>query len=140
VIVSGSEIRLKQIIVNLLDNAIKYTCNGKRITLIVQSHEGKAIVGVSDEGIGIPADSLPHVTERFYRANKARSRDTSGGGLGLSIVEAISRAHAGELHIESQEGVGTNIRFEMPLAHASLLSSGSETPTLSPIEMPNAHS
>jgi two-component system, OmpR family, sensor kinase len=110
--------RIKQVLVNLLDNAIKYTPNGGKITISVSKPPtaGLAILEISDTGIGIPAASLPHVFERFYRSDKARTRESGGAGLGLSIVKAISKAHGGTVTIESAEGGGTRVRLALPLS------------------------
>ena len=110
--------RMKQVLVNLLDNAIKYTPNGGEIAIRVSTESAArlAILEVSDTGIGIPADSLPYVFDRFYRSDKARTRGSGGAGLGLSIVKAISKAHGGIVTIESLEGTGTKVRLELPLS------------------------
>jgi two-component system OmpR family sensor kinase len=117
VVVWGDKSRLKQVIVNLLDNAIKYTRPGGKIELRVSAGEGKGVLEVADNGIGIPAEALPHVFERFYRADKARSRELGGAGLGLSIVKSICVAHGGSVRVESQEGNGTRLIVELPLAN-----------------------
>jgi heavy metal sensor kinase len=115
VCVEGDKTRLQQVIVNLIDNAIKYTHEGGRVEVSVGREETVAVLEVSDNGPGIPADCLPHVFERFYRADKARSRASGGAGLGLSIVKAICAAHAAEVTVSSQPGQGTCFRVELPL-------------------------
>jgi heavy metal sensor kinase len=116
VFVMGDAARLKQIIVNLLDNAIKYTLAGGALSIAVRAESNKAILHVQDNGIGIPAEALPHLFERFYRADKVRSRGTQGAGLGLSIIRAICQAHGGTIRIQSVEGAGTAVTVELPLA------------------------
>jgi heavy metal sensor kinase len=113
--VLGDETRLRQVVVNLLDNAIKYTRDGGHIEFLAGRRGNRAWLQVSDDGIGIPADALPHVFERFYRADKARSRASGGAGLGLSIVKAICSAHSGEISVVSTEGRGTTFTVEFPL-------------------------
>jgi signal transduction histidine kinase len=105
-------------VVNLLDNAIKYTPEGGNILLKVSAAHHKAVLEVTDNGTGIPAKDLPHVFERFYRTDKARSRDMGGAGLGLSIVRSIVLAHGGSVNIQSVEGKGTICRVELPLAES----------------------
>jgi heavy metal sensor kinase len=113
--VLGDRVRLQQVIVNLLDNSIKYTQAGGLIEVRVSRERESAVLEVSDNGPGIPAHALPHVFERFYRADKARSRASGGAGLGLSIVKAICAAHNGEIKVSSQEGRGSSFRVELPL-------------------------
>jgi len=109
---------LKQVVVNLLDNAIKYTPSNGKVELLVERQGTKAVLEVRDTGIGIPASALPHICERFYRADKARSRHSGGAGLGLSIVKSICAAQGGKLSIFSSEGEGTRVRIEMAWAPA----------------------
>jgi heavy metal sensor kinase len=116
VAVVGNASLLKQVVVNLLDNAIKYTPQGGTVELLVESKGTRAVLEVRDTGIGIPAHALPHICERFYRADKARTRHSGGAGLGLSIVKSICAAQGGELSIFSNEGEGTRVRIEMPRA------------------------
>jgi len=116
VIVEGDEIRLKQIGVNLLDNAFKYTPEGGEINLRVWAESGLAILSVSDTGMGISESALPHIFDRFFRAEQARTSRTSGTGLGLSIVQSIVEAHGGRVRVESQEGLGARFQVELPLA------------------------
>ena len=116
VMVEGDCARLKQVVVNLLDNAIKYTPEGGKIRLRVRADAGRAVLAVEDNGPGIPVDALPHIFERFYRTDKARSRQMGGAGLGLSIVRAICTAHGGEVSVESREAVGSRFIVSLPLA------------------------
>jgi heavy metal sensor kinase len=113
--VVGDRVRLQQVIVNLVDNSIKYTPAGGMIEVRVGREGDSAVLEVSDNGLGIPAHALPHVFERFYRADKARFRAGGGAGLGLSIVKAICAAHSGEIRVSSQEGRGSSFRVELPL-------------------------
>lgn len=117
--VTGDPMRLKQIVVNLVDNAIKYTSTGGDVKVTVTTEENRAIVKVSDTGIGIPATALPFVFDRFYRTDKARSRESGGIGLGLSIVKAICSVHEGNASVESIEGEGTTFRVELPVLSLS---------------------
>jgi heavy metal sensor kinase len=113
--VTGDSMRLKQIVVNLADNAIKYTPDGGDVSVFVTTEQKKAILKVTDTGIGIPAASIPLIFNRFYRADQARSRESGGTGLGLSIVKAICDVHGGEAFVESIEGRGATFRIEFPL-------------------------
>lgn len=117
--VEGDRARIKQVVVNLLDNAIKYTPPGGSIQLNVRADKGKAVIEVIDTGIGIPAEALPHVFERFFRVDKARCRDAGGAGLGLAIVKSICAAHGGHVEVESAEGRGSRFTVELPLAQAA---------------------
>ena len=110
----GDETRIKQVLVNLVDNAMKYTAANGHVSVSIMEQESNAVLKVSDDGVGIPSESLPHVFERFYRAEKARSRGT-GFGLGLSLVQAVCRAHGGEVSIDSVEGQGTTVTVRLPL-------------------------
>jgi heavy metal sensor kinase len=116
VTVEGDPARLKQVIVNLLDNAIKYTPAGGRVRLSVRGEGGYAILEVADDGIGIPAEALPHVFKRFYRVDGSRSREQGGAGLGLAIVKSICSAHGAEVEVHSAPGSGSTFRVRQPLA------------------------
>jgi signal transduction histidine kinase len=122
--IAGDPMRLKQIAVNLVDNAIKYTPVGGNVSVSVHEEDMKAVFRVSDTGIGIPPAALPLVFDRFYRTDEARSRESGGTGLGLSIVKAICSAHGGAAYVESIEGKGSIFRVEFPLLNQSVLSSG----------------
>ena len=102
--------------VNLVDNAIKYTQEGGALNVRVGTSGNLAILEVSDNGAGIPADALPHLFERFYRVDRARSRQMGGAGLGLAILKSIVTAHGGQVRVESAEGRGSRFRVELPLA------------------------
>jgi heavy metal sensor kinase len=117
--VEGDRTRLQQVVANLIDNAIKYTQGGGTVEVGVRAEGGKAILEVSDNGAGIPAYAIPHVFERFYRVDKARSRSSGGTGLGLSIVKAICAAHSAEIGVSSTEGRGSCFRVEFPLVASS---------------------
>ena len=114
--VEADRARLKQVIVNLLDNAIKYTPAQGRIELAVRAEGAQAVLEVKDTGIGIPAEALPHVFQRFYRVDSARSRDPGGAGLGLAIVHSICSAHDALVEVRSEPGAGTIFRVRLPLA------------------------
>lgn len=116
VLLSGSQVRLKQVIVNLLDNAIKYTRGKGLIQLRVFPANGLAVLEVEDTGIGIPAAELPHIFERFYRVDKARSADAESAGLGLAIVKSICTAHGAEVAAQSTVGTGSCFRVSLPLS------------------------
>jgi two-component system phosphate regulon sensor histidine kinase PhoR len=107
--------RLVQILINLVDNAVKYTPAGGAVTVRARpTAEGRIEVSVSDTGIGIPRADLPRITERFYRVDKARSRELGGTGLGLAIVKHLVLAHGGDMAIDSEEGRGTTVRVLLP--------------------------
>jgi heavy metal sensor kinase len=114
--VEADPARLKQVVVNLLDNAVKYTPEGGSVIITVNSQNGRAVLEMEDTGLGISASDLPHIFERFYRADKARSRQMGGAGLGLSIVRSICTAHGGQVTVTSTEGSGSRFRIELPLA------------------------
>ncbi len=107
---------IKQVMRILVDNSVKYSPQEGRVYLRVSSWDGMARVTVQDEGMGIPAESLPHIFERFYRTDQSRDRKTGGTGLGLAIAKWIVDRHAGWLEVVSREGVGSRITFLLPLA------------------------
>jgi two-component system, OmpR family, phosphate regulon sensor histidine kinase PhoR len=94
--IEGDRIRLKQVVVNLVDNAIKYTPRGGSISVSTFPVNGTAVLEVADTGMGIPQEALPQVFNRFYRVDKARSRQQGGTGLGLAIVKSICTAYGGQ--------------------------------------------
>ncbi len=114
--VQGDRARLKQVVVNLLDNAIKYTASGGQVSVQVRREGAYAVLDVSDTGIGIPASALPDVFKRFFRVEGSRSREQGGAGLGLSIVKSICTAHGALLEVSSASGRGSTFRVKQPLA------------------------
>jgi heavy metal sensor kinase len=116
--IEGDRDRLKQVIVNLLDNAIKYTPEAGRIELRVARTGDRAILKVADSGPGVAKEDLPHIFERFYRADKARSRQGGGTGLGLSIARSICVANGGTMRVTSN-GDGSTFAVELPVSHPS---------------------
>jgi two-component system phosphate regulon sensor histidine kinase PhoR len=108
--------RLRQVFVNLLDNALKYTPAGGRVTITAQPSGAEIQCCISDNGPGIAAEHLPRIFERFYRVDKARSREVGGTGLGLSIVKHIVQAHGGRVWAESETGRGSHFHFTLPSA------------------------
>jgi signal transduction histidine kinase len=116
VTVSGDRERLRQVLVNLLDNAVKYTPAGGEIVVSVEESGVRAIIRIADTGLGIPEASLPHIFDKFYRVRSAATAGISGTGLGLAIARSIVEAHDGRMWVESAEGEGSTFAFAMPLA------------------------
>ncbi len=114
VCVIGDPDRLKQLMWNLIGNAIKYTPAGGEITLSLSQKDGWACIEVADTGVGIPPQDLPYIFERFYRVDKARTRQQGGSGLGLSIARWIAQAHGGRIEVTSAVGVGSTFRVWLP--------------------------
>jgi two-component system phosphate regulon sensor histidine kinase PhoR len=114
-LVNANRDQIKQVLINLLDNAFKYTPAGGKITLSVQSVGERLKITVADTGIGIPSDDLERIFERFYRVDKARSREEGGTGLGLSIVKHIVENYGGRVEVESTLNQGSVFRFTVPL-------------------------
>ncbi len=107
------ENRIHQILMNLMRNAIQHNPDGCAIHVSLEQHTGAAVISVADEGSGIPAESLPHVFERFYRADKSRSREQGGAGLGLSIVQSLVEAHGGTIEVRNEDGAVFTIRLPL---------------------------
>ncbi|MEI9997888.1 MAG: ATP-binding protein [Verrucomicrobiota bacterium] len=114
--VDGDAIRLEQVMLNLLDNAVSYSNPPRQVCIAAGVRQGRMEVRVIDNGIGIPPADLPHIFERFYRVDKARSRTSGGTGLGLSIVKQIIQSHGGTVHAESEVGKGTAVVMRLPPA------------------------
>lgn len=121
--INGDEDRLKQLLLILLDNALKYTPDAGQVTLGLRHSNTEAELFVRDTGVGIAPEHLPHIFERFYRADPARSRDPGGTGLGLSIAQWITEQHDGKITLESQPGHGTLATVCLPLPGSSPLTS-----------------
>lgn len=114
-VVMGDAVRLEDALVNLIDNALRYS-GSDRIAVSSEARDGRVAVSVTDYGIGIPAEHLPHIFERFYRINKSRSRALGGTGLGLAIVKHIVQLHGGEVAVDSVPGRKTVFSFALPIA------------------------
>jgi len=113
--VRGSREQLRQLVVILVDNALRYTGKGGRVEVDVAGRDGSAVLAVTDTGIGIPREALGHVFERFYRADEARNRDSGGAGLGLAIAEKLVEEHGGRIAAESTPGEGSTFTVTLPL-------------------------
>ena len=111
----GNRDRIEQVITNIIVNAVKYTPNGGEIKVSAGQIYGNFYVKVKDNGIGIPEEDLPHVFDRFYRVDKARSRSSGGTGLGLAIAKEIVNAHNGDIKITSEKGKGTEVTLRFPV-------------------------
>ena len=120
VLVEADAGHIKQVVVNLLDNAIKFTPQKGAIGVNVFRQSGVAVLAVRDTGIGIAEEHLPHIFDRFYRTDKTRSRAVGGAGLGLSIVRSICLAHGGAVRVESTENKGSCFTVTLPLAQTEL--------------------
>jgi two-component system phosphate regulon sensor histidine kinase PhoR len=115
-VVSADADRLAQVLTNLVDNALKYTPEGGRVDVRVAAANGDVEVLVNDSGRGIRPEDLPHVFERFYRADRSRTRDSGGTGLGLAIAKHIVEAHGGRISVSSQPNEGTTFKVTLPRA------------------------
>jgi signal transduction histidine kinase len=113
-VIQGDRARLKQIIVNLLDNAIRFTLRGGTVSLRTAANNAGSVLEVADTGIGIPPGAIPHVFDRFFRVDEARSREDGGAGLGLAIVKSICLAHGAEIEVESRPECGSCFRVTFP--------------------------
>ncbi len=118
-IVEGDADRLKQLLLNLVVNALKYTPAGGTVTLTLRRSLGWVVVAVADTGVGIAAEDLPHIFDRFYRADRSRTR-SGGSGLGLSIAQWIAQVHGGRIEVESTVGVGSTFTAWLPEAGSSI--------------------
>jgi len=114
--IKGAPLQLRQVVSNLLDNAMNYTSAGGAVTVSLFLEETEAITKIEDTGCGIPEEDLNYIFERFFRVERARSREGGGTGLGLSIVSEIIDKHGGKVWVESEEGVGSTFYFSVPLA------------------------
>lgn len=115
VCVNGDPDRLKQLLLNLVENGMKYTPKGGKVMVSLSKTDGWAQIVVEDTGMGIPAEDLPFIFDRFYRVDKARNRAQGGSGLGLSIAKWVARAHGGEIYVESEVNVGTTFTVVLPI-------------------------
>lgn len=118
VVVSGDPGRLRQVVNNLIDNSLKFTPPGGRVSVLLDrdAPHDEAVLKVSDSGVDIPPEDLPHVFERFYRGDKSRGREICGNGLGLSICQSIVSGHGGAIRVESTPGAGATFEVRLPLS------------------------
>jgi len=114
--VRGDKLKLRQLFLNILDNAIRYTPSGGSISGSILRKNGSVVASIGDTGIGIPAEHLPYIFDRFYRVDKSRSRADGGTGLGLAIATSIAKVHGGGIEVESEVGKGTIFHVVLPLA------------------------
>jgi heavy metal sensor kinase len=114
-VVKGDEARLRELLMNLLDNAIRYTPAPGTVSMSLRREGQMAVIAITDTGIGIPAEDIPSIFERFYRVDKSRSRAEGGSGLGLAICKHIAEAHGGKIEVESQVGAGSTFSVWLPL-------------------------
>ena len=112
VVVNGDRARLHQAVANLIDNALKYTAPGGKVTVSLERKNGSAVIAVHDTGLGIGQNELPHIFKRFYRSDNVRS--APGNGLGLGLVHAIVVGHGGEVEVSSSQGKGSTFRVILP--------------------------
>jgi len=113
--IRGDRARIEQVLMNIMSNALKYTPDGGKIDIYSGSSDGNVWVRIEDTGIGIPEEDLTRVFDRFYRVDKARSRESGGTGLGLSIAKEIITKHGGEIKIDSTRGAGTSVTVTLPI-------------------------
>ena len=123
-VVSCDAARVVGAVMNLLDNAVKYSDEGGSVEVAATAEGDHVVLTISDHGIGIPSSDLERVFERFYRVDKARSRATGGTGLGLAIVRHVAQAHGGDVTVTSREGEGSTFRFSLPVADFPALPDG----------------
>jgi heavy metal sensor kinase len=114
-VVKGDEARLRELFMNLLDNAIRYTPAPGVVSVSLRREGQMAVVAITDTGVGIPAEDIPFIFERFYRVDKSRSRTEGGSGLGLAICRHIVEAHGGKIEVESQVGAGSTFSVWLPI-------------------------
>jgi len=118
--VRGSQQDLALLIRNLIDNAVRYSREGGSVSIEVRSDGDEVLLRVRDTGIGIPSRDIPRIFERFYRVDRARSRETGGTGLGLAIVKHIVENHRGRVEVESELGSGSTFLVSLPAAEPGL--------------------
>jgi signal transduction histidine kinase len=113
--IEGDEAQLRRLLLNLVDNAIKYTPPGGRVTLTLRRDSGWASLRISDTGVGLSLEEQERIFQRFYRATKTHLRDEGGAGLGLCIARSIAEAHGGRIQVESAPGHGSTFTVLLPL-------------------------
>jgi signal transduction histidine kinase len=134
VMIIGDRDKLKQALLNLGVNALQYTPQGGFVTLGLEQRDGFALLSVSDTGVGISEDDLPHIFDRFYRADRSRSRHSGGAGLGLSIVKRVANAHGGHATVASIQGRGSTFAIWLPLPKAEIVEAEAGEPPIEQAE------
>lgn len=114
-VVQGDELRLEQVLQNLIQNAVKYSPNGGDVVIELDTSGQTARISVRDQGIGVPHAAIPHLFTRFYRAENANPKHISGMGIGLYVVREIVQLHGGVVHVKSEEGQGSEFTVELPI-------------------------
>ena len=112
---SGDKVKLRQLFTNILENAVRYTPADGKISVSLLEKESNAVVSISDNGIGIPPEHVPHIFERFHRVDKARARADGGVGLGLAIAKIIAESHKGKIEVENELKNGTTFIVSIPV-------------------------
>jgi signal transduction histidine kinase len=115
ILVSGDSAKLRELFLNLLDNAIRYSPDGGKLSLTLRRAEEMAVISIADTGIGISEEDISHIFERFYRVDKARSRVENGVGLGLAICKYIAEIHGGRIEVISRLGEGSTFSVWLPI-------------------------
>ena len=118
--VSGSALHVRRALLNVMQNAVRYSPDGSSVAITAGVSGDEAVVAIADQGCGISDEDLPHIFERFYRADPARARDTGGSGLGLAIADQIVRSHGGRIEVTSALGNGSTFLVFLPCAPASM--------------------
>jgi heavy metal sensor kinase len=126
--VLGDQTRLTQLVVNLVDNALAHTPEGGSVELRASREKGHVVLHVADTGSGIAPEDLPHVFQRFFRAQPDRGRNRGGAGLGLALCQSIAQAHGGEIHVESEPGQGTRVTVRLPVSEPPAAEAPAPTP------------
>ena len=131
--VQGDVLQLRQALRNLIGNAIKYTPNAGTVTLSLEHKSNMTVIRIQDTGYGIPADDLPFIFDRFYRAHNDNVEDIEGNGLGLAIVKSIVEQHSGQISVESEPGIGSCFTFTLPLVQLESLTSDRDLTKPNPV-------
>ena len=114
ILFTGDQVRLHQAILNVLENAVKYTLDGGKIRVALTKSNDRIVLSIQDTGVGMPAGEITRIFDRFYRIDKARSQNIHGSGLGLAIVKWVVESHAGTIDVVSEVGVGTTFTIHLP--------------------------